>query len=305
MRESLSLIPVPPTEIALGRPLPWSVYDANGKLLLASGFVIESQNQLDGLIEGGFFRDVRWGSAHGVAIRNSGVRQSGNQPVSEAKPDVGTESIVAMDELRWRVGETLYLQSYDNPAIRYTVRLIGFVKSQSVLVTAPTLDGKFGYIQNGQAFVVRSFSGKNAYAFAAAAIKSVHAPYPYLHLSYPPQVRSTTIRKSARAQVKIIAAVMMGQPEHNVATTLTDLSVGGASGTAKQAIGIKGAVGRIAFKVHAAEQDALLNLKVALRSVVPAEGSDAYVHGFEFLDMSVSERLILTAFVHQALAEID
>lgn len=305
MRNSVSLAPVLPTEIALGSPLPWSVYDAGGTLLLASGFVIETQNQLDGLIEGGFFRNARWGRPNGSAPRRSATKQDDSKLASEIKQDVGAESTVAMDEVRWRVGETLYLQAHDNPSIRYSVRLIGFTKNQSVLVTAPTLDGKFGFIQNGQAFVVRSFSGKKAYAFAASALKSVHAPYPYLHLSYPQQVRGTIIRKGARAQVKIIAAVLMGQPERNIATTLTDVSVGGTSGTARQAIGIKGAVGRIAFKVHAAEQDALLNLKVTLRSVIPTENGDAYHHGFEFLDMSVNERLILTAFVHQTLAEIE
>lgn len=305
MRKFTSLAPVLPTEIALGRPLPWSVYDAGGKLLLASGFVVESQNQLDGLIESGFFRDARWDRPSSAGPRRPDAKQNDSKSSSEIKQHVGAESTVAMDELRWRVGETLYLQAHDNPSIRYTVRLIGFVRNQSVLVTAPTLDGKFGFIQNGQAFVVRSFSGKKAYAFAAAALKSVHAPYPYLHLSYPQQVRGTVIRQGSRAQVKIIAAVIIGQPERNVATTLTDLSVGGASGTSRQAIGLKGAVGRIAFKVHAAEQDALMHLKVALRSVMPTESGDAYNHGFEFLEMTVNERLILTAFVHQTLAEID
>ncbi|NMM28799.1 MAG: flagellar brake protein [Glaciimonas sp.] len=305
MRNFSSLAPVLSIDIALGKPLPWSVYDTSGNLLLASGFVIETQHQLDGLVESGFFRNARWDRPHSITARNSDTRQNEREPLSEIKQDVGSESTVAMDALRWQVGETLYLQSHDNPAIRYTVRLIGFVKNQSVLVTAPILDGKFGFIQNGQAFVVRSFSGKKAYAFAATALKSVHAPYPYLHLSYPQHVRGAIIRKGSRAQVKIIAAVIIGQPERNIATTLTDLSVGGASGTARQTIGVKDAVGRIAFKVHAAGQDALLNLKITLRSVVQAENSEVYNHGFEFVDMTANERLILTAFVHQTLAEID
>ncbi|MEO8598471.1 MAG: flagellar brake protein [bacterium] len=300
-----SLAPVLPSDIALGKPLPWSVYDTGGKLLLTSGFVIESQNQLDGLIESGFFRNARWEKPSKVVSRHSDSKPLEHGPEPEIKQDVGSESTVAMDALRWQVGEMLYLQSHDNPAIRYTVRLIGFVKNQSVLVTAPTLDGKFGFIQNGQAFVVRSFSGKKAHAFAATALKSVHVPYPYLHLSYPQHVRGAVIRKGSRAQVKIIAAVIIGQPERNIATTLTDLSVGGASGTSRQPIGLKDAAGRIAFKVHAAGQDALLSLKIVLRSVAQSESGEAYNHGFEFVDLTPNERLILTAFVHQTLADVD
>jgi c-di-GMP-binding flagellar brake protein YcgR len=213
------------------------------------------------------------------------------------------EVIVGLDDVRWYVGETLYLQQIDNPAIRYTVRLIGFVKNKTVFVTAPTVDGKLEFIRDGQTFVVRAFSGKKAYAFVSAAVKSVHTPHPYLHLSFPREVRCTVVRRGVRAQVKVIASVSLGNPERVGAAVLTDLSMGGTSGTIKQALGQKGDEGQIKFKVHAAGQDEFLNLKMVLRSVTPTENGDGYRHGFEFLDVSIHDRLILSAFVHQTLAE--
>ncbi|MGH8808897.1 MAG: flagellar brake protein, partial [Noviherbaspirillum sp.] len=84
---------------------------------------------------------------------------------------------------------------------------------------------------------------------------------------------------------------------------LNDLSVGGASGAINQVLGTKGEEGRIKFKVHAAGHDEVLDLKVALRSVAPSESGDTFKHGIEFLDVSVHDRLILSAFVHQTVAE--
>lgn len=296
MIEAASMVSVRPAEISVGKPLLWSVYDAAGNLLLKSGFVIESQNQLEGLSRNGFFRDARW---------DSRKADTPGSAASEGVPEVAKETLVSMDDVRWRIGESLSLQPHDNPTLRYTVRLIGFVKNKTVIVTAPVLDGKFGFIRDGQTFVVRSFSGKKAYAFTVAAVRSVHAPYPYLHISYPQQVRATAIRKGSRAAVKIIASVSLGQPARTIATTLIDLSVGGGSGISRQAFGVKGEMGQIKFKLHVAEHTAFLTLKAVLRSVTLAESGDVYNHGFEFLEVPVDERMILSAFVHQTLAEVD
>ena len=61
MTGSVSLMPIRPSEIVVGMPLPWPVYDWHGNLLLlSSGVVIENQRQLDGLLENGFVHDSRW-----------------------------------------------------------------------------------------------------------------------------------------------------------------------------------------------------------------------------------------------------
>jgi c-di-GMP-binding flagellar brake protein YcgR len=303
----LSLIPVRAGDLAVGKPLRAPVYDWHGKLLLAAGSVIESQNQLEGLTGNGFVHDRAW-ELETASPSSAGARvtvQSRENRAPQDSDNADREVVVAMDEVRWAVGETLYLQVADNPAIRYTVKLIGFVKSRTVFVTAPATDGKFDFIRDGQTFIVRAFSGKKAYAFVASAVRSVHVPHPYLHLSYPKEVRCTVVRRGVRAPVKIIAAVALPAPERSAAATLTDLSMGGASGLMKQPFGEKGEEGQIKFKVHAAGQDEYLSLKMVLRSVAPSENGDGFRHGFEFLDVSVHDRLILSAFVHQTLAEGD
>jgi c-di-GMP-binding flagellar brake protein YcgR len=310
MAEPISLIPVRQNEIALGKPLRWAVYDWHGKLLLASGSVVETQSQMDSLIANGFFHDKSWDTelassrAKSPLLGRPNKSNSSKEEAALEEESKNKDVVMDMDDVHWFVGETLYLQLHDNAAMRYTVKLIGFVKNKTVFVTAPTLAGKFEFVRDGQTFVVRAFSGKNAYAFTASAVKSIHTPHPYLLLSYPKQVRCTVVRQGARAEVKIIAAVTLDQPERMGATMLTDLSMGGASGSMKELLGKKGEEGRIKFKVHVADQDEFLNLAIVLRSVLLSENGDGFKYGFEFVDVSAHEKMILSAFVHQTLVEM-
>lgn len=293
-------IPVRLAEIYVGRPLLWPVYDGYGNLLLKSGFVIESQSQIEKLSLNGFFRN---NPANGPTRSvESGI---GARPSPSASVEAANSTAVGMDEVRWNVGEPLSLQPHDNSMLRYTVRLIGFVKNKTVMVTAPTLDGQFCFIRDGQTFTVRSFSGKKAHVFMAAAVKSVHAPFSYLHLSYPQEVRATLIRKGSRATVNLIAAVALGQPVRTAATKLIDLSVAGASAVSRQPFGAKGEQGLLKFKLQVADHSAILSLTAILRSVTLSDNGELWNHGFEFLDVAVEQRMILSAFVHQTLAGID
>ena len=298
----------------LGKPLPWPVYDMHGKLLLQRGFVIASISQLEGVIANGFFVDARWQSgaaAHSWAdappakpkkmVRAAALRTE----ETVAAPPVERELAVRMEEVRWNIGETLFLQVTDKPRIRYSVPLIGFLKNQTIFVGAPMAEGKLEFVREGQLFVVRAFAGKKAYAFTAAAVKSVLTPYPYLHLSYPKQVGCTVVRQDARAPVQIIAAASLDEGERVGAATMVDLSISGSSCLLKHPLGKAGEQGRIKFKVCAAGTDEELNLKAVLRSVAPVSEGGEFRHGFQFAEVTMRERLILSAFVHQTLVELD
>lgn len=83
------------------------------------------------------------------------------------------------------------------------------------------------------------------------------------------------------------------------------MSVGGTSGIATKVLGEKGEEGNVIFKINVAEQEHFLTLKTILRSVTASENSNEFRHGFEFVDMTVHERLVLSAFVNQILAEVN
>jgi len=150
---------------------------------------------------------------------------------------------------------------------------------------------------------VRAFQGKKAFAFTVIALKSVFSPHPYLHLSYPKQVISNVIRNDARASVKIIAAVSFANPERSAAATLLDLSLGGSSGIIKQNIAEKMETGTISFKINVVGNEGLLTIDFIVRSITPTEDAEGFRYGFEFLNLTPQNKLILSAYVHQTIAE--
>ncbi|WP_394779477.1 flagellar brake protein [Undibacterium sp.] len=297
MEETSALTAIKPSDIGVGKPLPWPVYDVHGNLMFESGMVIENQHQLERLVISAYCMDSLWNTVPSKAPEVL--------PVPEQKEEEARDQMIDLDSVRWSVGEKLFLQMQDNAATRFTVKMIGFLKSKSIIVSAPTSDGGAPRIREGQVFIVRAFTGKTAYAFTCSALKSVFFPYPYLHLSYPTQVRSTVIRQGARATVKIIASVSIGSEEQTAAALLNDLSTGGASGVIKKIIGEKGDTGTIKFKVKAAGNDEILTLNIVLRSIEQMENGEGHRYGFQFSDLDTQSRLILSAFVHQTLVEAD
>lgn len=297
MADRTSLIPLSKTEFAVGKATQRPIYDRHGKLLLNGGSVIETASQLNNLFDQGYVQKNEWDELLAKPKAAPPPRQI------EEPPPPPKDNTSQMDDVRWYVGETLHMQALNESDSRFVVKLIGYIKGKSVLVTAPIVDGKYVLIRDNQTFVLRAFQGKKAFAFTVTALKSVFSPHPYLHLSYPKQVISSVIRHDARATVKIIASVAMTNPDRTAAALLVDLSLGGGSGIIKQAIAEKKETGTVTFKINVVGNEGLLTIDFVIRSVTPTEDADGYRYGFEFLNLTPQNKLILSAFVHQTIAE--
>jgi c-di-GMP-binding flagellar brake protein YcgR len=298
---SNSLMPVLAHLISVGKALPRSVYSAGGELLLSEGFVVESAEQLEALLNSGFFRKTGDDGARITPDTSTPALKSIEQmPAAEAIDAQAAR--VMMDEVRWQVGETFFLHQ-QGASIRYTARFIGYIKNRTVLVTMPIVDDKYVLIRDGQMFVVRAFSGKKAYAFSAFVVKSVHSPHPYLHLSYPKELGCAIIRHRARISVNVIAAVSLDGQADISAALISDMSLGGASASIKHPFGEVGQRGRIKFKINAVGETVLMDVCTILRSIIPLENGGGCKHGYEFVDLSTHDRLVLSAYFHQAEVE--
>jgi len=55
---AMQVLRLPRSKVHIGAPLPWSVRDEQGKLLLAKGYVLGDERQLDELLERGAFVDI-------------------------------------------------------------------------------------------------------------------------------------------------------------------------------------------------------------------------------------------------------
>jgi c-di-GMP-binding flagellar brake protein YcgR len=256
---------------------------------------------MEALLNSGYFRNTKDDGGRTAAEPNTPASKSAEQGTATETNDAQVERVV-MDEIRWQVGETFFLHQ-QGASVRYTARFIGYIKNRTVLVTMPIVDDKYVLIRDGQMFVVRAFSGKKAYAFSAFVVKSVHSPHPYLHLSYPKELSCATIRHRARISVSVIAAVSLDGQEDTSAAVINDMSLGGASASIKHPFGEVGQRGRIKFKINAVGETVFMDVCTILRSISPVENGGGCKHGYEFVDLSTHDRLVLSAYFHQAEVE--
>ena len=285
-------VPVKPQDFQIGRALRWDVFDPDGRLILAKGTIISSEQEKQDILNRRHVRELD------LRIE---VPDNDGSAGKESRREVR----VLLDETRIGPGEAMQLQSSLDSS-RYSVRLIGYNKGKSIIVTNPVVKGSPIYLKDGQAFVSRIFSGKFVFAFPCTILSSEVKPYPYLHLSYPADVLGVNIRKGERARLRTIAAFDCDDGTRG-AGVIVDLSAGGAYMLSKSPDLAVGKHLVIKFKVMIANLEYVLELPGCVRSVRPPHEDDDPAlgngHGIEFLDVSPEDNLVLASFIFQQIAD--
>jgi hypothetical protein len=168
MSEDQFLVPVRKTDIELGKPLPFAAYDSERNLLLNRGVVVNSEHQVDVLLQKGLYRE-----RPRAAVSRADAAE--DKPVDGGKPQGET---LSFDAVKLMPGDTLQLQPLlEGQNERFSVQVIGVMKAKSLLVTAPVVDGKLIFVRDGQTYLVRAFSGLNVCAFKAKILKVAIAAF--------------------------------------------------------------------------------------------------------------------------------
>jgi c-di-GMP-binding flagellar brake protein YcgR len=227
----------------------------------------------------------------------------GQASSGEARPELrGKEEGGSLEEARLMPGDALQLQPLDGQAERYSVRVIGIMRGKSVLVTAPSVDGKLILVRQGQPFLIRAFSRVNVCAFKAAVLKSQLIPFPYMHLSYPDNVMIMRVRKAVRAQVQLIVAILEREGGRQLAAgRIVDLSVGGARIQLPGAFGQVGQEVFLTFKVKLDDLEEYIATPAIVRHVEDdnSSGESARLLGTQFSQLSQAHKLIIMSLVYQ------
>lgn len=295
----MSLIPVQDGDIAVGQPLPWSIFDQDSQLLMMEGEVVTTDDQLQLLMDYSPMRALDW---------EESTPEPGETTAAPPAPD----EVYRFSDMRLKVGDRLQIQPPAQlTSERFTVRLIGYLDGQSVLVTPPYANGLRLPLQEGENIIVRYFSGQNAFGFSASINKISKLPYEYFHLSFPESVKGMIIRKAPRVRTRIIAAVL--QPDQPPgadpkSAIIANMSASGALLDSRHALGEKGDTLRLTFRVHLHNVDALLRVNAAIRAVFEDETPDpdkpCFIHhGIEFQGLEPNDSVILQSLIYQQMVE--
>lgn len=285
----MQFIPVKAEELTVGQPIPWPLYDASGQVVMETGAKPESAAQIQSLVEKG-------------AGRQQATQAAPPENKGATKHEQGGFSL---NQIKLKIGDPLQLQLQSGTEnTRCFVILIGYLADQSVIVSMPVINGRTLQVREGQNFIVRFFSGKNAYAFSAIAKKVTSIPYPYLHLSYPPEVRGLVVRGSsrARAHINCHASAADGTGYKCVAR---DISIGGTLIACREQIGKQGDNLSLKIPIQINETEHVLDLNCMIRSVNVSQAATnetpTHLLGLSFENMTSQDTLVISALLYQNL----
>jgi len=301
----LSLIPVEKSELVLGQPLAWALYDSNHRLLKAEGEAIVNAEELRTLLATPPLREFSW--------TGTSVTPNGN---ADAPPEIDLSDTqqerFSFYDMNLKPGDRIQLQPPAQLGTeRHIVRLVGYLDSVSLLVTSPMVNGVRLALLEEEAVVARIFSGQNAYGFTTTVRRICKLPFDYLHLAFPMEIQGAVIRKSPRIKINIIASVT--DPGNESAEALpgmiVNISSSGARIAARMQLGTIGQVLRLSFRVNLRYLDVYLTASALIRSVFTDETADKpgqpvmVQHGVEFQDLKPNDSMILQSLIYQQMIE--
>ncbi|GAB1392705.1 hypothetical protein MASR1M60_08680 [Rhodocyclaceae bacterium] len=289
----MNLLPVTRDDLSLGTPLHWMVYDRHGNVLLEAGAILETLDDLDGLLALEPMRNPDEGAATAV-------------PEPEQK-------IYTFADMRLRVGDRLQIEPPATVSTdRHMCKVIGWLENQSLLVTTPMVNGLRVPLRDNDKVVARIFANQNAFAFDTDVMRAVKIPFDHLHLRFPTRIQGAVIRKSPRIKMRMISTVSPLPPEGNTpqeaaprySAIILNVSADGALIQAKQPLTEKNGRLKLAFRVNLHDVDAMLTVTAVVRSLFAEEGKVGVMcHGVQFLEMESNDRLILQSMIYQKMIE--
>ena len=290
-------IKAPPLEqdtIIVGRPLLFSVFGAEGQLLLAEGSVVASDRARQMLLRKGVFHDSAGLDDFTEKSADAAAEGPPLQPLAALQRDYGAATggrrfalTVATDE-----GDEAY-----------NTWVVG-VHKQTIILTAPRhTDGSLVPVTLGQAWVCRAFQMTSAFRFRSSVLKVLFDPFPHVHIEAPQHVERRIVRGRPRAAVYL--GVRLESPLVTPAV-IVDLSISGGRLATEAGIRLeRGQAVRVAMKLELIESQFELHLNASVVGEFGAcDGRHPQVlfYGLRFDPLSELESLVLHSYVSGQLA---
>lgn len=184
-------------DVPIGQPLPFTLADNAGRLLLPAGVVVPDAE------------DVRLLFHHGpVMALTEADDAAAAEPVDvpEGKPRLGATGLA--------IGTILQVQEKSAP-LRGPLpcRLIGYIEGEAIFITQPADGTRTLRPEVRDILLVRGFSGRAVVSVLCSVVAVGQFPSPYIVLSMPSKVHKVPLRRAKRVQVRMGATVRAeGQP---------------------------------------------------------------------------------------------
>ncbi len=215
----------------------------------------------------------------------------------------------SLSDMRLSIGDSLQLDCGAPIGTRKAfVKLVGYLKDRSIIVTAPSLGGRKLELIENDSVLVRGFSGMNAYAFRAFVVRVGRMPFDYVHLSFPSAVFGRPIRRSQRVRTDVAAQLIANGPDlkEPVAVKIEDISALGALISSAREFDAKHPMRLgITLVLHGNQVEVEVEGAVVSYRSDAAEGVEAQRHryGLEFKGVGAHDAMLIKAYVYQQIVD--
>jgi hypothetical protein len=219
----MPLVPLSQREVTIGVPLPFSVYTAEGRLLIGRGHIVQNTEQCERLFALGAFRqpfpgerrdDAKPASTDGAPAAAARTRRDHDEQVF-----VGTFPTTGC------APEDFVITMADDSGISARTQFVGLLDGVSVLVAGNDIDPAFA---PGAAVDGQFISGRYRHAFQSEVIGRHADPFDVLYLRYPDEVRARPLRRHVRVGIDVAARLSRNdRPMAGTEVRAVDLSPSG------------------------------------------------------------------------------
>lgn len=290
------------TELKVGVPIAWPLYDEGHQMVVLPGFVPRDESTRNLLADMGLFR-----SPEGPVCPDSAREAARAKTPVEASQKIVKEKDPSFAEIAFPVGSPFTLVGNADPTHRKLhVKLIGWIEGDTLLLTHPATDDHLLFIKDGEAVHVRAGHDKYVCTFDTSVIKAQLQPFPYLHLKYPSRINVSRVRGTSRVKTGIIASAGLQGDTVRHACTVRDLSLKGLLVHCKDPIAKPGEPIDIYFRVSLDGERHDLELSGMVRNVSPAIDhgkAHGWNHGVELDTIPHLQRRLLQVYIYSRQVE--
>lgn len=212
-------------------------------------------------------------------------------------------------EFKVKLGDPIQLQFVPQDGReRLTAKIIGHSLNKSLIISAPSVNGKLPLLKENQPFVVRMLQGNEVYGFESSVLKYYSIPYPHVHLRYPTDIECITVRGSRRVETEtVVSIVTPAQPNKTISISMLNTSATGALLHAKVELGELETALQISIELEIAEIKKYIRIKAIIRNISTPKDCDddkndqLYKYGVQFIDLNDDQKLIINAYVYEQI----
>ncbi len=208
------------------------------------------------------------------------------------------------NQLKLTIGASLELDSLSDVALNdLQAELIGYTHGQGLIISRPQKDGIPVLVNSGERFIVGIKQDGDDVCFETDVVAILNDPYPHLHITYPANVRTGSIRKSSRvpAAPANIQLVTDGAID-DTPISIMNVSCSGACLVSDRRLGTVDDMFQINFHMEGDEPDVAFTCMIRHVHEIDENNQTRFSHGVFFIGMDAEEQLFLWKYFQRSSA---